>query len=289
MAKSGSSSPFEVRPGHAHVVPVVVPPVRRADGESVGGVGEGQAPLAHAVVDRDHQLRAVVVVEVVEPGHEHVPVPDLGRRVLLAVELLGEGVARVGEGPVAVVPPQPGRAGVGDVVGAHVVDERLLAVRPDEQVEIAVRVDVAPRRGLGPGRLAAEAALRGDVDEPAVPVVAQQHAGLLPPRDEQVEVAVAVVVRVGDRGGAVERSPGRDVHLVERGVASAPGHARFPRSLTGEEHVEVPVAVVVLDADPGAHQPRGARVLDRHGRHRLERRRARGGARQRARRAHLHR
>ena len=143
------------------------------------------------------------------------------------------------------------------------VEDQVMA---DVQVEVAVAVEVGPGRRCRPVAIAAQAGLRGHVLERSVAPVAEQGVRP-PPRDEQVGMAVVVVVADGDAVAVASREsvqPGTLGDILERPVAAVAEQAVAAwRMLGGRERpaldgidVEPAVAVVVEQAHAPAHRLR---------------------------------
>ena len=151
---------------------------------------DGRARIVDAHLLADARERLAVVAE------EHV------RRVAEADEEIE--VAVVVEVDERRLPRLAGRV---DAHRLRHLDERLagalVAIEParnlglaresDEQVDVAVAVEVAPRRGARVVEIG-DAELRGDVRERAVVVAIETVRLALPEADEQIEVAVVVEV-----------------------------------------------------------------------------------------------
>ena len=82
----------------------------------------------------------------------------------------------------------------GAVVAIELARSHRLAREADEEIDVAVGVEVTPRRRAGVGDVR-DAELGGDVDEGAVIIPIQPIRLALSEPDEQIEVAVAVEVR----------------------------------------------------------------------------------------------
>ena len=139
-------------------------------------------------------------------------------------------------------------------VGVHVVG--------DEQIEVAVAVEIGERAARAPQPGAADARGAGDVGEDSVAAVVVQHVRA-EVRDVEIDPAVVVVV-AGAGAHAVlamlDAGPGRDV--LERAVAAVPVQA-VPRllrdrrigerSAVDQEDVDPAVVVVVEEQPARAH------------------------------------
>ena len=101
----------------------------------------------------------------------------------------------------------------GAVVAIQLCRHVRAAGEADEEIGVAVAVEVAPRRGAGVGEVG-DTGLGGDVDERAVVVAIQPVRLVLREADEEVEVAVAVVIGpgVGLAAGGGEQF---GLHLLE--------------------------------------------------------------------------
>ena len=155
-------------------------------------------------------------------------------------------------------------ADAGELKALHLVDlGRPGDVVADEQIEIAVVVDVEERRAGEPAIGPLGVGRGGDVVEVPLAVVAEQIAAA-DRRDVEVGIAVVVVVAHGD-ALAVERlvEPGflGDVLEVSLAVVAIEGLGRRGLDLVAgpvrrvdEEQVLVAVAVVVEEGDARAHR-----------------------------------
>ena len=235
------------------------PPPLRVDDPGLGGhVDEPAGVVAEQVVGQGlEEARVAVVPDLrvfLRAGVGGVGVPG---QVVADIEVEVAVVVEVGEGgggrPVAVA-AQPG--GVGRVLEGPVAPVAEQGVRPpsgDEQVGVAVVVEVADRHAVAiPAGQGGQARGAGDVAEMAVPEVAEQPVLVGEPRRRwredapldrvDVEPAVAVEVEQGDAAAhrLGELTGGRPAVVVGEdqarrlGVVGEPGDhqalSRDPRS-----------------------------------------------------------
>ena len=150
------------------------PTVGRDVGETAGGVAEEHVG---AIAEADEEVEIAVGVHVDPRGlaHRaggHREIPRFGRDIDEARAI------------VAIQAQHGSRAG-----------RAARGREADEQIRIAVRVEISPRGRAGRPRVG-DARGRGDIREHAA-VVAIQAVGRAVEADEQIDVAVAVVVRRG--------------------------------------------------------------------------------------------
>src|SRR3954465_9173082 len=135
---------------------------------------------------------------------------------------------------------------------AAVVPEQAVGVAVlvgDEQIEIAVTVDVEPHGADGPARIA-DTRFSSDIDESRA-VVPEQPVRLVAERNEQIDVAVVVVVNprnlAGDAGDADADRRGGIGEVAAVAVVSI----ELVRRAVDEADVEIDVAVAVEVAPCG--------------------------------------
>ena len=123
------------------------------------------------------------------------------------------------------------------------------ADRGDEQIEIAVVVDIAPGRAVGRLAEALQPPGARHIVECPVAAVAQQQVVVVEPRDHQIDVAVAVEIarrrpaghplRIAERAprfalDVVEHALARRAHRVLHEIEPGPlGHLHEPRGRLG--------------------------------------------------------
>ena len=231
----------------------------RGDAEPHAPVDEGAVALVHpelvafAVVG-DQEIVPGVAVEV-EADHAEPVAGRLGdpagdtdvHEPGTVVPVKAVRYATIGVGTAIVRLAGAARAGIGRFVGDVV---------RDVEIQQPVVVDVAERSRRGPAGAFDASAFR-DVREGAVGVVPIQPVGPVV-GDQQVEVAVVVDVADG-RAHAVAgvAGPGFRRRVAEDAVGilavqPVAGGRRFGIRVY-EIHVEIAVAVVVEDGEPGSH------------------------------------
>lgn len=140
---------------------------------------------------------------------------------------------------------------------------RTVAGVGDEQVGIAIKIEVEPRRGLGVIARCAHAGCDAHIGKEPAPLVAVEQTGGCIARQpaEHVEVLIPVVVVIGDDGAPP------DAALTVAGIEAAPGRDICERALTGARDVRdvviQPVRAVRAAGDVEVHPAVAVKVDDR--------------------------